>query len=491
MRWTVSRQITAAFAVGLGLVVVVSVAGTLALRATVSAFGAAVERQRTVGIPSLRAESEFRRSQGDLARYLLDPRDEYARSRDSSLAIARTLLEGLRDSATVPAIRRDWDAALRWLTAERGLAEGAMADARAGRATPAARNRDVRVFQVRDSIRNAIRAGAASSDSIVETVVTAAATTGSQMERLAVVLGVLVLVVGVISGTVLNRKLAGPLRETSAMVASSASEILAATTQQAAGASEISASVTETVATVDQVTQTAEQAAQRAKVMAESAQRAADVGKAGRETVDRSVTDVTAVKRQVESIAESILALAEQAQAIGEIIASVNDIAEQTNLLALNAAVEAARAGEQGRGFAVVAAEIKGLAEQSKKATVQVRQILGEIQRATSGAVMTTEQGTKQATAMAQQIEEAGETIRVLAETAAQAAQVAAQIAGSAGQQAVGMTQIRQAMRNVHEATQQNLAATRQSERAAQDLSNAGAKLLDMVGRRLRGGARI
>ena len=95
------------------------------------------------------------------------------------------------------------------------------------------------------------------------------------------------------------------------------------------------------------------------------------------------------------NIAETILALSEQTQQIGDIIATVNDIADQSNLLALNAAIEAARAGEAGKGFAVVAGEVRSLAEQSRQATAQVKEILGDIQKATNTAVMVTEEGTK------------------------------------------------------------------------------------------------
>ncbi|HCF57552.1 MAG TPA: methyl-accepting chemotaxis protein, partial [Myxococcales bacterium] len=61
-------------------------------------------------------------------------------------------------------------------------------------------------------------------------------------------------------------------------------------------------------------------------------------------------------------------------------------------LLALNAAIEASRAGEQGKGFSVVAAEVKSLAEQVKRATVETKRILNEIQRMASSSVVATEQ---------------------------------------------------------------------------------------------------
>ncbi len=282
-------------------------------------------------------------------------------------------------------------------------------------------------------------------------------------------------------GFLVTRSITAPVAAVATRLAAAAAEILAATTEQSSGAAESAAAVTEAVTTVDEVTQTADQAAQRAKAVAESARRAADTGREGKKAVEDSITGMNAVKVQVESVAERMLVLAEQGQAIGEVTATVTDFAEQTNLLALNAAIEAARAGEHGRGFAVVASEVKSLADQSKKATFRVREMLGEIEKATNGAVLAADQGTKSVAAGVSLVERAGETIRSLAETIADASQAAQQIAASAGQQALGMTQISQAIRNIDLVTKQTLVSTRQAERAAQELSLLGGQLRALI----------
>jgi PAS domain S-box-containing protein len=271
------------------------------------------------------------------------------------------------------------------------------------------------------------------------------------------------------------------IREAVGRHSTATAQILASTSDQAAGAQEQAAAVSQTVATVDQVAQTSAQGAQRAKGVGEAVQNALDVGQNGRRAIEDSIAALDRLKEQVESTAQNILMLAEQAQAIGEIIATVNDIAEQTNLLALNAAIEASRAGEHGKGFAVVASEVKALADQSKRATAQVRQILGEIQKATNTAVLSTEEVTRGVASAIWAGSQSGQTINTLADTLADAAQAAAQIAASAGQQATGMAQINHAMKNLDQVARQNLDATRQVERAAENLNALGTRLAGLT----------
>jgi methyl-accepting chemotaxis protein len=265
------------------------------------------------------------------------------------------------------------------------------------------------------------------------------------------------------------------------VLVSSAGEILAFTTQVAAGSAQAATAVSQTTTTVEEVKQTAQVSTEKARQVSESARQTAQIAQHGRQSVLASIEAMHRIQEQMAAIAERIVGLSEKGQAIGEIITTVTDLAEQSNLLAINAAIEAAKAGEQGKGFAVVAQEVKSLAEQSKQATSQVRAILGDIQKATSAAVMATEQGSKAVEAGMKLSGEVGESIRALADSIDEAARAATQIAASAQQQLAGMDQVTLAMQNIEQASAHNVASTKQTERAAQNLHELGLKLKHLV----------
>jgi Methyl-accepting chemotaxis protein len=267
------------------------------------------------------------------------------------------------------------------------------------------------------------------------------------------------------------------------VLGASASEISTSTSQLAASASETATAIGETTTTVEEVRQTAEISSQKARAVSDTAQRVAQISQTGRKATQDTVEGMTRIREQMTSIAESMVRLSEQSQAIGQIVATVEDLAAQSNLLAVNAAIEAAKAGEHGKGFTVVAQEVRSLAEQSKQATGQVRTILNEIQKATSAAVLATEQGSKAVEAGVEQSAQAGQSIQTLSGSISEAAQAAAQIAASSQQQLVGVDQVASAMESIKQASTQNVDSAKQLESAARDLKQLGEKLKLLIER--------
>ncbi|WP_156968192.1 methyl-accepting chemotaxis protein [Desulfobacter vibrioformis] len=92
-----------------------------------------------------------------------------------------------------------------------------------------------------------------------------------------------------------------------------------------------------------------------------------------RQISGQAVSKVTDSTRKMNELGDA-------AQSIGKVVEAITDISEQVNLLSLNATIEAARAGEAGKGFAVVANEIKDLANQTSKASMDIKEKIGHIQ---------------------------------------------------------------------------------------------------------------
>jgi len=110
------------------------------------------------------------------------------------------------------------------------------------------------------------------------------------------------------------------------------------------------------------------------------------ISEIGRQVVSSAQIASKAVAEAKETDA-TMQGLADNASRISIVVDLIQTIAAQTNLLALNATIEAARAGEAGRGFAVVASEVKSLANQTAKATDEIRAQIANMQQVATTAV--------------------------------------------------------------------------------------------------------
>ena len=163
----------------------------------------------------------------------------------------------------------------------------------------------------------------------------------------------------------------------------------------------VAAAATEMQATASSMSATADQTSQQAGAVAAAAEEASvnvQTVAAAAEQMSKSINEISRQVGMSTEIAkkavddadrtnETMQGLAENANKIGEVVELISDIAEQTNLLALNATIEAARAGDAGKGFAVVAAEVKGLANQTAKATEEIGSQINAMRNVTGDAV--------------------------------------------------------------------------------------------------------
>ena len=97
------------------------------------------------------------------------------------------------------------------------------------------------------------------------------------------------------------------------------------------------------------------------------------------ELMEKTTDDMQVIEQSAHQTEESIISLENGMKEVSDFAKTIAGITKQTNLLALNASIEAARAGEMGKGFSVVAEEVRVLADDSKKASDAITDIIHKI----------------------------------------------------------------------------------------------------------------
>lgn len=276
-------------------------------------------------------------------------------------------------------------------------------------------------------------------------------------------------------------QISSELRRGIEVLSTSSAEILSTIAEISAGAAETATAVAETSATIEEVRQTASVANQKAKILIDSSQRVAESVEKGRNSLNEIVHGMEHIDLHMKKISDTVLKLSEQNRRIGDITSTVSDIADQSNLLAVNAAIEAAKAGEHGRGFTIIAQEIRNLADQSKRATQQVKEILNEVNKSVSNAVGVTVEAAKTVETGKELVVQSEDIIDLLAHNIEDAGEVSLQISSSNHQQMAGMDQIVPAMENIKTATEQNVKGLHLTQNATQSIHSIGLSIKEIM----------
>ena len=277
--------------------------------------------------------------------------------------------------------------------------------------------------------------------------------------------------------------LIGQVQQSGIQVNSSATEIAATSKQQQATATEIAATTAEVGATASRISATSKELARVVEDVSEVATQTSALASSGQESLRRMEASMLQIADASNLITTRLALLSEKAANIGMVVTTINKVADQTNLLSLNAAIEAEKAGEHGRGFAVVAREIRRLADQTAVATLDIEQLVKEMQSAVSAGVMGMDK-------FSEEVRRGGDAV---GQVTTQLSEIIHQVQAltpsfeavneGAQSQSISAQQISDALSQLSVAAQQTADSLRQSNSAIEQLNDAARALQGGVSR--------
>ena len=257
-------------------------------------------------------------------------------------------------------------------------------------------------------------------------------------------------------------------------------QISTSTTQIAAAGRQLEATVNEQVASMHEVNATSRQIAATAGYLVKAMDDVTGTAEATTKAASNSQINLEKIQGAMQnlvlathSICSKLRIMDEKANNINNVVTTITKVADQTNLLSLNAAIEAEKAGEYGAGFAVVAREIRRLADRSAVATLEIEQMVKEMQSSVSTGVMEVDKFSKE---VSQYVEDVGGISAQIAGFIKDVQSLAPQfgvVSQSMDEQYHGAEQISTAIAQLSEASSQTVQSLQETNNALTQLDDA------------------
>src|SRR5262245_46658694 len=262
----------------------------------------------------------------------------------------------------------------------------------------------------------------------------------------------------------------GKARESSLQLLSVASEIAATARAQEQTVNNLSTSTTEVAASVREISATSKDLSGTMGEVSQSAAHAAELATAGRDNTTKMAAEMKHLVESTASVSAKLGIIREKADSINAVVTTITKVADQTNLLSINAAIEAEKAGEYGRGFLVVAREIRRLADQTAVATLDIETMVKQMQDAVSAGVMQMDKFADEVRSGVGQVTKINQmTWEIINEVQSLSGRFQLVNEGMRNQTA-GAQQINDAMAQIAEATRRSAQSIQEFERATATL---------------------